>query len=314
MASSRQWGHRGARTRSTRDHCLFSLFYQVPDTDSLKLIYNTIGSSHFAPFDDSVKSLGETTTSVTMELTSTSSLFCPTPASFIIFNLRDLGKIFGLSQATPDKVATSAQFVRMWHNECLRVFHDRLISDEDKGIVSKLEELIKENFFDQDGAGDLLFDKVNDRRSPTCEIGNYGRSADLGRSTGHRQARTVLEAQGHLVLHRILRLKRARFAGRCRWQRQADMTKLASFVAECQVFEITLSRGYGESEFREDLKVLFGLVGAENKGGVPFHRQPRPAGRRALSSSSTTSSRRAWCRLCSMTASGISLVAVFATR
>ena len=43
------------------------------------------------------------------------------------------------------------------------------------------------------------------------------------------------------------------------------MTRLASFVANCAVFEITLSRGYGEAEFREDLKVLYGLVGAENK-------------------------------------------------
>merc|ERR1711871_994425 len=43
------------------------------------------------------------------------------------------------------------------------------------------------------------------------------------------------------------------------------MTKLASFVAECAVLEITLSRGYDESEFREDLKVLYGLVGVENR-------------------------------------------------
>ena len=32
-----------------------------------------------------------------------------------------------------------------------------------------------------------------------------------------------------------------------------------------QVFEITLSRGYGETEFREDLKQLYNKLGLENK-------------------------------------------------
>ena len=34
-----------------------------------------------------------------------------------------------------------------------------------------------------------------------------------------------------------------------------SLTKLASYAAGCDVFEITLSRGYDESNFREDLKV-----------------------------------------------------------
>ena len=34
-----------------------------------------------------------------------------------------------------------------------------------------------------------------------------------------------------------------------------SITRLASFAAECEVFEITLSRGYSENSFRDDLKV-----------------------------------------------------------
>ena len=34
-----------------------------------------------------------------------------------------------------------------------------------------------------------------------------------------------------------------------------SLTKLASYAAGCDVFEITLSRGYDENNFREDLKV-----------------------------------------------------------
>ena len=36
-----------------------------------------------------------------------------------------------------------------------------------------------------------------------------------------------------------------------------SISRLAAFAAGCEVFEITLSRGYNESSFKEDLKVLF---------------------------------------------------------
>jgi dynein heavy chain, axonemal len=34
-----------------------------------------------------------------------------------------------------------------------------------------------------------------------------------------------------------------------------SLARLAAFIAKCGVFEITLSRGYDEVAFREDLKV-----------------------------------------------------------
>ena len=43
------------------------------------------------------------------------------------------------------------------------------------------------------------------------------------------------------------------------------MTKLAAFTADCEVFEITLSRGYNENSFRDDLKILYNKLGIENK-------------------------------------------------
>ena len=44
-----------------------------------------------------------------------------------------------------------------------------------------------------------------------------------------------------------------------------SLTKLAAFAAGCEVFEITLSRGYDESNFREDLKILYNKLGVEKK-------------------------------------------------
>ncbi len=44
-----------------------------------------------------------------------------------------------------------------------------------------------------------------------------------------------------------------------------SLSRLAAFTAGCDVFEITLTRGYDEAAFREDLKRLYGMLGSENK-------------------------------------------------
>ena len=34
-----------------------------------------------------------------------------------------------------NRFLTVTQFVRVWRNECLRIFHDRLIDETDKALV-----------------------------------------------------------------------------------------------------------------------------------------------------------------------------------
>lgn len=73
----------------------------------------------------------------------------PTPSRFhYIFNLRDLSRIYeGLTQITEEKFSSLESIVRLWRNESLRIFHDRLISQGDKDIVNaKIKELLEENF------------------------------------------------------------------------------------------------------------------------------------------------------------------------
>jgi hypothetical protein len=43
------------------------------------------------------------------------------------------------------------------------------------------------------------------------------------------------------------------------------VTRLAAFAAGCEIFEIKLSRGYSETHFRDDLKILYNKLGMENK-------------------------------------------------
>jgi hypothetical protein len=47
--------------------------------------------------------------------------------------------------STPDKFSTSATLVRLWYCECLRTFHDGLISEADKEC-SFLKQVIKKEF------------------------------------------------------------------------------------------------------------------------------------------------------------------------
>ena len=109
-----------------------------PSQESLKKIYLSILDGHLSPFKKEVRSLANTLTDCTMELYSkiVHSL-PPTPSKFhYIFNLRDLSRIYhGLCLSTPDRFDDVSQFVRVWRNECSRVFYDRLINDKDKELV-----------------------------------------------------------------------------------------------------------------------------------------------------------------------------------
>lgn len=60
--------------------------------------------------------------------------FRPTPAkSHYLYNLRDVSKVFqGISKSNPKALKGEDDMVKLWAHECLRVFHDRLISDEDR--------------------------------------------------------------------------------------------------------------------------------------------------------------------------------------
>ena len=79
------------------------------------------------------------------------------------------------------------------------------------------------------------------------------------------------DALEHLTrIHRILKMKRgnALLVGVGGSGKQS-LTKLATYAAGYDLFEISLSRNYGENEFREDLKKLYNILGAEQGTGKP---------------------------------------------
>ena len=118
---------------------LFSVFnVTFPSDESLTKIYSSILRGHLQPFVKDVQELTNDVTSSTLQLyQQIVHNHPPTPSKFhYIFNLRDLSRVYqGLCLSVPDRFGKANQFVRVWRNECLRVFHDRLINKADKDAV-----------------------------------------------------------------------------------------------------------------------------------------------------------------------------------
>uniref|UniRef100_A0A669FBB8 Dynein axonemal heavy chain 10 n=1 Tax=Oreochromis niloticus TaxID=8128 RepID=A0A669FBB8_ORENI len=270
---------------------LFSVFnVPFPTMESLHLIYGSILKGHTRLFEDTIQKVCDQVTSCTLELYNTIIKdMPPTPSKFhYIFNLRDLSRVYnGLTLTKPDRFLTVAQFVRVWRNECLRIFHDRLIDETDKALVQRHIKNMTEEHFKSDLEAvmrdPILFGDYRTALSDTEprvyeDIQDYDASKALFQeileeyNESKSRMNLVLfdDALEHLTrVHRIIRIDRghALLVGVGGSGKQS-LTKLAAFAAGCEVFEITLSRGYSESNFREDLKTLYLKLGIENKKTV----------------------------------------------
>ena len=115
---------------------LFSVYnVSFPSQVSLMQIYNSILGGHLQAFPAAVQAVGDTLTTMTIALyRQMVQTMPPTPAKFHYqFNLRDLSRVYeGLCLTTPEVFGTAPALIRVWRHECLRVLHDRLISEEDK--------------------------------------------------------------------------------------------------------------------------------------------------------------------------------------
>ncbi|XP_061907302.1 dynein axonemal heavy chain 10-like isoform X2 [Entelurus aequoreus] len=281
----------GRNEVDTRFVSLFNVFsIPFPEVEALNLIYCSIIKGHTKNFEDVVQKVCDKVTFCTLELyNSLVKDLPPTPAKFhYIFNLRDLSRVYnGLTLTESERFSTVSMFVRVWRNECLRIFHDRLIDEKDKNLVQGLiKNLVEENF--KANMDDVMKDPVlfGDYRTALSEteprvyedLQDFDTSKALFQEIleeyNDRKSRMNLvlfdDALEHLTrVHRIIRIDRghALLVGVGGSGKQS-ITKLAAFTADCEVFEITLSRGYCESHLREDLKTLYLKLGIENKKTV----------------------------------------------
>ncbi|XP_069353306.1 dynein axonemal heavy chain 10 isoform X2 [Eulemur rufifrons] len=267
---------------------LFSVFNVLfPSEESLQLIYSSILKGHTSTFHESIVAVSDKLTLCTLALyRNIVQDLPPTPSKFhYIFNLRDLSRVFnGLVLTNPERFQTVAQMVRVWRNECLRVFHDRLINETDKHLVQEhIRSLVTEHFPDDLETvmrdpilfGDFRMALHEEEPRVYEDIQDYEAAKALFQeileeyNESNAKMNLVLfdDALEHLTrTHRIIRMDRghALLVGVGGSGKQS-LARLAAFTAGCEVFEIMLSRGYGENNFRDDLKNLYLKLGIENK-------------------------------------------------
>lgn len=86
------------------------------------------------PHPQEVRAKGNALVKATLEIYNTiRAQLLPTPdKSHYTYNMRDLSKVFQGVQSIGVPVPDTKSLTRLWAHETLRVFHDRLVSDEDR--------------------------------------------------------------------------------------------------------------------------------------------------------------------------------------
>ena len=265
--------------------CCFNITF--PSDESLRHIFKSIINKQVEEYETEIKEATSNITEATLKLHYRVIERLPrTPVKFhYIFNLRDLSRVFeGLYQSTQEMFETLPQFVKLWRNEAIRVYGDRLIDDSDRKVV--IEEIIPdivENYFKEQAEyalqEPLLFGDFRNADPVEQENPEPRLYEDLGDyETVTEKFKKLLEeyneekvpmnlvlfnyAIDHLTrIHRIIRMPRgsALLVGVGGSGKQS-LTRLAAFTAEHELFQINLTKNYGESNFREDLKLLYGLL------------------------------------------------------
>jgi len=132
----------GTNSVDPRFLTLYSTFTLLfPSTENLEVIYTSILKAHVESFPEEIKALVKKITTGTLFLYKQIVESLPrTPLKFhYIFNLRDLSRVYeGICRSTIDKFSVKEAFLRLWRNESMRVFQDRLITEEDRSLVSKI--------------------------------------------------------------------------------------------------------------------------------------------------------------------------------
>ncbi|TPX59932.1 hypothetical protein PhCBS80983_g02164 [Powellomyces hirtus] len=271
---------------------------------TMKQIFSTIVEWHLTSngFQPAVVSLKDKLISSTLDLYNIAiASLLPTPAkSHYVFNLRDFSRVVqGLLLASSDRFTEAPKMIRLWCHEVYRVFYDRLVDDADRSwFFTTVRDLTARHFgvrfeevfshLDSNKDGQIEDDDMRslmfgDYTQPDAAVRFYEEVMDVNKISEVIKARLdeynqITKAPMNLVIFRfaiehVSRIARilkqpaghALLVGVGGSGRQS-LTKLATYMAEYQIFQVEISKSYGLNEWREDLKKILITAGAK---GVP---------------------------------------------
>lgn len=275
----------------------------LPSDRSMDLIFMTVAGGYFIEergFSKEVSDIMPHLVRLTRELwQKTKVKMLPTPAKFhYIFNLRDLSRIWkGILKGTADIIQTKQDVINLWYNENNRVISDRYTTQADcDWSHNKAVELISEfdpalgeginrdtffaNFMREppeptgEEPEDAVFEapKIYEGVEVKTELPERLKSYQEQYNENVRGSAMDLvffkDAAVHLIrISRILSMPigHAMLVGVGGSGKQS-LTRLASYIAGYDIFQVTLTRTYNSSNLMDDLKVLYRTAGIKGKG------------------------------------------------
>jgi len=290
-------GGKNAITQRYSRHMNIIAFQDLSE-QSMERIFVTVLDYFFSPFPGAIQKLKEPCVRGAIEVFQTiAKELLPTPSkSHYTFNLRDIGKIMqGVVMVKPDDCGDADTLIRLWTHENLRVFHDRLTDDPDRNWFREfMKEMVEKHF---KGDFNKIFKNTEKNPSDIAKVGlrrlcfggwfggendlnykdiqMYGNEDELGKVMDdylddfNQQSKTPMKivlfqfAIEHLArILRILRLPQgsALLVGVGGSGRQS-LTKLATFIMGMELFQVEITKSYGLTEWREDMKSLLRQAG-----------------------------------------------------
>uniref|UniRef100_A0A8D2M5U6 Dynein axonemal heavy chain 3 n=1 Tax=Zonotrichia albicollis TaxID=44394 RepID=A0A8D2M5U6_ZONAL len=221
--------------------------------------------------------------------------FLPTPSkSHYVFNLRDFSRVIkGVLLCPHTHLQVSYKLIRLWVHEVYRVFYDRLVDDDDKNVFFQMVQETTLNSFKQNfnkvlghlsPTGKVTDDNIRalffgDYLKPSTSVRIYDEITDLKQLTSVmeyylEEYNNISKAPMSLVMFQFAIEHISRI---CRVLKQDNghlllvgvggsgrqsATKLATFMHSFELFQIEITKSYGITEWKDDVKQVMLKAGS----------------------------------------------------
>ena len=261
---------------------------QMPGETDLGTIFGTIMSSHMTNLDKKIQSMAKKLTDATIALHKEVLIkFLPSAVKFHYnFTMRDLAAVFkGLLNSRPREYKLAPQMTRLWYHEVMRVFADRLMTDQEVQRCREIVINVGKRFMEDDPevvyAEPCTFTHFTANEEEVTVYVPCEDTTKLKRVLDKKLAdynetfpimNLVLFEQAMRHISRITRILmfpggNALLVGVGGSGKQS-LSKLAAFICQYQTMQISVTSDYSINDLKEHLKDMYRKAAV--KPGLPL--------------------------------------------